>query len=131
MATRTAYYLRRLAPAAAVGLVFIILGYGRAYATGLPSNPKFSPTSMTFGRVLVGTTSPAKTLLITNPNTSALTVTSIRVTAPFGLAGNSCGSSISAGGRCQVSLTFNPTTDINPLATSQTGMVTVVDNGKT
>jgi hypothetical protein len=79
----------------------------------------------------VGTTSPARTLSITNPNTSVLTVTSISVTAPFGLAANSCGSSISAGGTCQVSLTFNPTTDTNAIGTNETGKVTIVDNGKT
>ncbi len=99
--------------------------------TGILSNPTFSPISLAFGRVHVGTVSTAKSVTITNPNILALGIASISAAVPFNVVSNSCGSSISAGGNCQVSVTFNPTTDSNPAGTVQTGKLTVTDNGKT
>ena len=96
--------------------------------TGILSSPTFSPVSLAFGRVLVGTVSSAKTVTITNPNIVALGIASISAAAPFNMVANSCGSSISASGNCQVSVTFNPTTDSTP---GQTGKLTITDSGKT
>ena len=44
----------------------------RAYWRRNSSNPTFSPISLAFGRVHVGTVSTDKTVTITNPNTLAL-----------------------------------------------------------
>ena len=96
--------------------------------TGVLSNPTFSPVSLAFGRVAVGTVSGAKTVTITNPNIVALGIASISAAAPFNMVADSCGSSISASGNCQVSVTFNPTTDSTP---GQTGKLTITDSGKT
>jgi hypothetical protein len=99
--------------------------------SGTLANPTFAPTSVVFGRVHVGTVSATRIVTITNPNIVALSIASITATPPFELTANPCGSSISAGGNCQVSVTYNPTTDSNPAGTVQIGKLTVGDNGKT
>ncbi len=99
--------------------------------TGILANPTFSPLSIAFGRVHVGSVSATKIVTITNPNILPLDITSISAAAPFDVVANSCGSSIGAGGNCQVSVTFNPTTDSNPAGTTQTGKLIVADDGKT
>jgi Kelch motif/Galactose oxidase, central domain len=98
---------------------------------GILANPTFSPLSLGFGRVHVGSVSAGKAVTITNPNILALSISSIAATAPFDVVANSCGSSISAGGNCQVSVTFNPITDSSPTGTVQIGKLTVSDDGKT
>jgi len=97
---------------------------------GTLANPTFSPVSLAFGRVQVGLVSASKSVTITNSNILALDVVAIGATAPFAVGANSCGSSIAAGGNCQVSLTFNPTSDSNPAGTVQTGKLTITDDGK-
>jgi hypothetical protein len=99
--------------------------------TGTLANPTLAPTSIAFGKVHVGSVSPPKTVTVTNSNVVALSISSISATLPFNLLTNSCGSSIPAGGSCQVSLTFNPTGDSKTTGTTQTGKLTVSDNGKT
>ena len=99
--------------------------------TGTLANPTFSPVSLAFGRVEVGSVSAIKSVTITNPNILPLDIMAIGATAPFTVVANSCGASISAGGNCQVSVTFNPTTDSNPTGTVQIGKLNVADNGKT
>ena len=99
--------------------------------TGILANPAFSPTSLAFGRVQVGSVSATKSVTITNPNAVALAVSSITVPAPFEKVADSCEPSISAGANCQVSVTFNPTTDTSPTGTAETAKLTIADNGKT
>ena len=99
--------------------------------TGILANPTFSALSLSFGKVPVGTVSQPKTLTITNPNVLTLDITSIVVASPFQKVADSCGSSISAGGSCSVSVTFNPTTPSNPSGTTETAKLTVTDDGKT
>ena len=94
-------------------------------------NPTFSPLAVGFGRVHVGSVSATKSVTITNPNILPLNITSIGTATPFDVVANTCGSSIAAGGNCQVSMTFNPTTDSSPAGTTQTGKLIVTDNGKT
>jgi hypothetical protein len=68
-----------------------------------------SPTSVSFGSENVGSTSAAQTVTVSNPGSTAATVSSISAPAPFAET-NTCGSSIAAGGSCTVSVTFKPTT---------------------
>ena len=98
---------------------------------GILANPTFSPLSLGFGRVHIGSVSAIKSVTITNPNVLPLNIGSISAAPPFAVVANSCGSLVAAGGNCQVSVTFNPTTDSNPSGTTQTGKLIVVDNGKT
>ncbi|HJP74810.1 MAG TPA: discoidin domain-containing protein [Pseudonocardiaceae bacterium] len=73
-----------------------------------PGALKASPASVSFGDVNVGSTSPAQAVTVTNPGTSAVSVSSISASAGFGETGN-CGGSIAAGGSCTVNVTFAPT----------------------
>ena len=67
-----------------------------------------STSSLSFGDVASGSTSAAQTVTVTNPGTSAASVSSVTVTGPFSQT-NTCGSSIAAGGSCTVSVKFAPT----------------------
>ncbi len=67
-----------------------------------------SAASLSFGDVNSGSTSAAQTVTVTNPGTSAVSVSSVSVTGQFTQT-NTCGSSIAAGGSCTVSVKFAPT----------------------
>jgi len=81
-----------------------------------------SPTSLVFATQLVGTTSPAQTVTLTNTGTATLSITSIVTTGNFAET-NTCGSSVIAGASCTINVTFTPKT-INTL----TGTVSITDN---
>lgn len=68
-----------------------------------------SASTLNFGRVPVGTTSAAKTLTLTNHEPVALNLAGLIATAPFAVSSTTCGTSVAAGGRCSISLTFSPT----------------------
>jgi hypothetical protein len=68
-----------------------------------------SPSSLSFGGTIAGSTSAAQTVTVSNPGTTAASVSSVSASAPFSET-NTCGSSIAAGGSCTVSVTFAPTT---------------------
>ena len=67
-----------------------------------------SPTSLSFGDVASGSTSSAQTVTVSNPGSSAASVSSVGVTGSFSQT-NTCGTSIPAGGTCTVSVKFAPT----------------------
>jgi F5/8 type C domain/Pectate lyase superfamily protein/Abnormal spindle-like microcephaly-assoc'd, ASPM-SPD-2-Hydin len=67
-----------------------------------------STTSLSFGDVASGSTSSAQTVTVSNPGTSAASISSVSVTGPFSQT-NTCGASIAAGGSCTVSVKFAPT----------------------
>src|SRR6202044_3646663 len=67
-----------------------------------------SASSLSFGDVNSGSTSAAQTVTVTNPGTSAVSVSSVSVTGAYSQT-NTCGSSIAAGGSCTVSVKFAPT----------------------
>ena len=67
-----------------------------------------SPSSLSFGSVAVGSASGAQTVTVSNPGSSAVSVSSVGVSGPFSQT-SSCGSSIAAGGSCAVSVKFAPT----------------------
>jgi kumamolisin len=84
-----------------------------------------TPTSLKFGKFAVGTTSPAKTVKLTNSGTGTLTISSIAISGDFALATSAkpCGASLAAGKFCQIKVTFTPT------ATGvRTGNVTITDS---
>jgi Alpha-1,3-glucanase catalytic domain D1/Alpha-1,3-glucanase catalytic domain D2/F5/8 type C domain/Abnormal spindle-like microcephaly-assoc'd, ASPM-SPD-2-Hydin/HYDIN/CFA65/VesB-like, Ig-like domain/Cep192 domain 4 len=67
-----------------------------------------SPTALTFGPQVTGTTSAAQSVTVSNPTSAAASVSSISTSGAFAQT-NNCGSSIAAGGSCTVSVTFSPT----------------------
>jgi non-reducing end alpha-L-arabinofuranosidase len=87
--------------------------------TGSGSALTASPSSLSFGNQTVGSTSGAQTVTVSNPNSSAVSVSQLAVSGPFGQT-NTCGASIAADGSCTVSVTFAPTA-----AGAATGSLTV------
>ncbi len=84
-----------------------------------PGSLTASPSSLSFGDVASGSTSAAQTVTVSNPGSSAASVSSVSVSGPFSQT-NTCGSSIAAGGSCAVSVKFSPTS-----GGSQTGALSV------
>ena len=73
-----------------------------------PGSLTASPGSLAFGDLASGSTSAAQSVTVTNPGSSAASVSSVSVTGPFSQT-NTCGSSIAANGSCTVSVKFSPT----------------------
>ncbi|HEY0192861.1 MAG TPA: choice-of-anchor D domain-containing protein [Kofleriaceae bacterium] len=79
--------------------------------TGTISGPALSanPGSLDFGSQTTGTASAAKTITLSNPGSSATTLTGVTSTSgEFAIQSNSCGSSLAAGASCTVALAFTP-----------------------
>ena len=83
----------------------------------------FSPTSLNFGRVLLGGSSTLTTKL-TNTGNTTLSITRIILTGSGFSQTNTCTSSIGPGASCTISVTFKP-----PGLGLFTGTVSVYDNG--
>jgi len=82
----------------------------------------FSPTLLSFTGVAVGTTSTPQSATLTNTTSSAITLTSIKVSARFGETDNCpiSPSTLAAGATCTFSVTYSPIA-----AGSSSGGVTV------
>jgi len=96
-------------------------GTGTAPAIGL------SPTSVTFGNQLVGTSSAASAVTVTNNGTASVSFTSIAAMGDFALAasGTTCSTStsVAASSSCVINVTFTPTA-----TGSRSGSLTLTDN---
>jgi phospholipase C len=79
-----------------------------------------------FGWQAVGGTSAGRKVILTNDQTATLTLTSINTTGDFLITSNTCGSTLSVGGSCNMQVQFKPTA-----SGSRTGTLTVVDSGVT
>jgi sugar lactone lactonase YvrE len=82
-----------------------------------------SASSLSLGTMVVGNTSAAKTVTLTNHAKVSFTFTSIVTSANFGVASNTCGSSVAAGASCSVGVTFTPLA-----AGAATGSLTFTDS---
>jgi hypothetical protein len=80
-----------------------------------------SPTTLTFGGQVTGTTSPSQSVTLSNTGTSTLGVLQMSTTGDFAQT-NNCGTTLGAGNTCQISVTFTPTAGGN-----QTGSLSIVD----
>ncbi len=109
------------------GLINALVGTGG----GGPA-VSLSPTSLNFGKKVVGTTSAAKKVILTNTGSATLNITSIATSAPFALKTvkatkkvTPCvnGGTVAAGATCEIEVTFSPTE-----AQAYTGDVTFTDN---
>jgi FG-GAP-like repeat/Abnormal spindle-like microcephaly-assoc'd, ASPM-SPD-2-Hydin len=92
--------------------------------TGVTSGPNttLSPTSLTFTTQLVGTSSPAQSVTLTNYGETTLNITSITTSGDFSQT-HTCGSSLATGASCTVSVTFKPTQ-----RGTRTGTLSITDN---
>jgi hypothetical protein len=70
----------------------------------------------------LNTTSAAQTVALTNTGNGTLGITSIAPSAQYSET-NTCGTSVTAGGNCTISVTFTPTA-----TGTQTGTITITDN---
>jgi subtilisin family serine protease len=76
--------------------------------TGIGAIASLSPASLTFGSQLVGTSSSAQAVTLSNTGNAALTISSLVMAGDFSQS-NNCGTSLAAGGSCTVNVTFTPT----------------------
>jgi hypothetical protein len=85
----------------------------------------FSPTTpLSFPHQLIGTTSAAQNVTLTNTGTTALSISSTSVSGPFQLSsGTTCGTSVAPGGNCALSVVFQPT-----VIGSKGGLVSISDS---
>jgi len=92
--------------------------------TGVVSGPNATllPTGLTFATQLVGTASPAQSVKLSNYGTVGLSITSIVASGDFQET-NNCGSGLSAGASCTISVIFKPTQ-----AGLRTGTLSIRDN---
>lgn len=67
------------------------------------------PTSVNFGNQVVGTTSAAQTVTISNLGSTSLTIKKISTTGNFSIQAKVCGKSLAAGASCTVTVVFQPT----------------------
>jgi phospholipase C len=81
-----------------------------------------SPSGLSFGNQINGTTSRSQLVTLSNIGNAPLTISGITATAPFGQT-NNCPPTLTQGTSCTLTITFAPTT-----AGSFTGDVTIVDS---
>jgi len=83
-------------------------------ATVIAPKADVSPSSLSFGSETLGDESTAKTVTLSNPGIGPLTISGVTITgqnaADFLVTGNTCGSSLAAGGSssCDISVSFKP-----------------------
>ena len=70
-----------------------------------PPTTSFSPPSLSFGNLNVGSTSAAQSLALMNTGGSPLAISGIATTAPFGES-NNCGTALAQGASCTITVTF-------------------------
>jgi Abnormal spindle-like microcephaly-assoc'd, ASPM-SPD-2-Hydin len=86
------------------------------------ANITLTPASESFGTVVVGATSKAKAVTLTNGGTATLQISSITTSGAFAQT-NTCGGTLAAGKKCTIDVTFSPTQ-----TGAQTGTLSVYDN---
>jgi hypothetical protein len=82
-----------------------------------------NPVSLTFGNQIDGSTSAAQNVTLTNAGDATLNISSIGVLGPDFNETNQCGSSLSPGQSCTISVTFTPVT-----AGARVGTLNVADD---
>lgn len=90
--------------------------------TGLGPVASLSPTSLTFGDVVTGHTSPSQTVVLSNTGNATLNISSVTVSQQYGVQ-SQCGTTLSAGATCNILVAFRPT-----MIGLVTGTLTVTDN---
>jgi uncharacterized repeat protein (TIGR03803 family) len=82
-----------------------------------------TPSSRTFPSKKIGNTSSPRKVTFENTGTAILTIGSITASANFAVSSTTCGTTLNAGDKCTISVTFTPTT-----TGTITGTLTVSDN---
>ena len=98
---------------------------GNTHLIGLAGNgisggvASLNPTTLTFARRLIGTTSPAQTATLSNNGTAPLAISSVAAAGDFAQT-NNCPASLGVGSSCEINVTFTPS-----YSATRTGWVTV------
>jgi hypothetical protein len=87
-----------------------------------PAAVSLSPSSLTFAGQVIGTTSAAQTVTLTNTGGTGLDISSLAASQPFAQS-NNCPASLAGGASCTISVTFTPQTSGNI-----NGGVTIADD---
>jgi Beta-propeller repeat/Abnormal spindle-like microcephaly-assoc'd, ASPM-SPD-2-Hydin len=95
---------------------------GTGQSSGGGPSDKLSPSSLTFGTQLVGTSSVSQIVTLTNVGSGALTISKLAISGDFKQT-STCGSSLAAGASCTMTVTFSPTT-----TNTRSGAITLTDN---
>lgn len=82
-----------------------------------------SPGALTFTSQIIGSTSPAQSLMVTNTGTGTLTITNIVITGDFNQVSDTCTSPVAPEASCSVGITFTPTT-----LGARAGNLSITDN---
>lgn len=75
--------------------------------TGIGPIAALAPASLAFGSQLVGTTSPAQSVLLSNTGNAPLVISGITATGDF-TETNACGTALAAGASCSIAVSFSP-----------------------
>src|SRR5258708_27129652 len=81
-----------------------------------------SRSTLTFENAIVGSASAAKSVTLTNNQTTALNISSIAASGDFAQS-NTCGTTLSGKAHCTIGVTFTPTA-----AGTRAGAITITDN---
>lgn len=68
-----------------------------------------STVSVSFATIVIGQTSAAKPVTLTNTGAGTLHITSVTVSGDFSISSNTCGTQVLAGANCKVNVKFTPT----------------------
>jgi len=79
-----------------------------------------TPTSLSFGNEVDGTTSAAQTLTLHNTGNAAASGIAVAVSAPFTRTGGTCGATLAGGTTCTITVAFAPTTQVGVVAGTAT-----------
>jgi len=93
--------------------------------TGIGTGPTvaLSASTMSIGSEIVGTTSGAHTVTLTNSGNAALNITGLTISPASFTETNTCGSSLAAGASCNITVTFTPS-----VAGEISGTLNITDN---
>ena len=71
-----------------------------------------TPSTVSFGSINVGTTSPVQSFTLSNSGNAALPITSVALggtnAGSFAMNANNCGASLAANKSCTIAVTFSP-----------------------
>jgi hypothetical protein len=83
---------------------------------------RLSTSSLDFGAVVIGVSSPARTVTLTNRGSKPINIASVNVSPGFNQT-HTCGTSVAAGASCAISVTFSPKS-----LTTYSGNLTIGDS---
>lgn len=98
--------------------------------TGTTPTPvaTFSPSVLTFGGQVVGTTSAPQTVTLTNTGSADLTITKVTISGAFAEKDN-CPGTLAASKSCAIQVTFSPTATTSSSSSSSSTSTTASNSG--